>query len=105
MMNVCSSPPPPPLFSGNPQRPYRGNMLQGDHRTGSQYAEHRPGPATLGRRGPLAIFRLTLFTHGQIPRPGGRSWPSEGQTAAAGETDSFRQQPSSSHRELRGPSE
>lgn len=70
VMNVCSSPHPPSLFSGNPQRPYRGNMLQGDHGMCSQYAEHRPGPATLGRGGPFAIFRLALSHTGRFPGTG-----------------------------------
>lgn len=100
---VLLTPSPTPSFREPPQGPDGGNIiLQGDHNAVTSC----PGPATLGRGDPFQIFTLLLFRHGLIPRPGGRSWPSEGQTAAAaGERGSFCQQAFSTRWGLHSPSE
>lgn len=109
---VLLTPSPTPIFrEPPPPPPPRGLMEETSffkETTGtcSQCVTSCPGPATLGRGDPFQIFTLLLFRHRLIPRPGGRSWPSEGQTAtAAGETVSFCQQAFSTRWGLHSPSE
>lgn len=65
-MNVCPSPHPSALFSGNP----RGLTEETCFReiTGS----YCPGPAALGRGGSFSVFTLALFTHGRLDSQAGR---------------------------------
>lgn len=71
-MNVCPSPHPSALSSGNPRGLTEETCFREITGSCSQSAEYRPGPgpAALGRGGSFSVFTLALFTHdGWIPRP------------------------------------